>query len=185
MFGAEYAWLVAGAPPRIRGAPPCARAQLASALEGLVTVTAHRGIVGDDTSYSGLTNEMFIQEMENEGVTVSAFAPHTYDAVWAIALALSKAENLWRNVDFDGNGTDREKLGLGQFDYDRKDMAEEFLNQLANLSFVGVSVSINNFVLTKASLKLFVNETFCIQLHCGDFHSLQDFAIITTTISRD
>ncbi|KAL4710596.1 hypothetical protein ACJJTC_003232 [Scirpophaga incertulas] len=139
MFGAEYAWLVAGAPPRIRGAPPCARAQLASALEGLVTVTAHRGIVGDDTSYSGLTNEMFIQEMENEGVTVSAFAPHTYDAVWAIALALSKAENLWRNVDFDGNGTDREKLGLGQFDYDRKDMAEEFLNQLANLSFVGVS----------------------------------------------
>lgn len=54
MFGAEYAWLVAGMPPRIRGPAPCARTQLARALEGLVTVTAHRGIVGDGTSFSGL-----------------------------------------------------------------------------------------------------------------------------------
>lgn len=56
MFGAEYAWLVSGMPPRIRTAAPCARAQLARALEGLVTVTAHRGIVGDIASYSGLVS---------------------------------------------------------------------------------------------------------------------------------
>ncbi|XP_052748761.1 gamma-aminobutyric acid type B receptor subunit 2 [Galleria mellonella] len=143
MFGAEYAWLVAGAPPRVRGAAPCARAHLARALEGLVTVTAHRGLVGDVISYSGLTNEMFYREMESAGVPVSPYAPQTYDAVWAIALALSKAENLWRNLAMtDNNGTSHKrgwKLGLGHFDYDRKDMAEEFLNQLANLSFLGVS----------------------------------------------
>ena len=56
MFGAEYAWLVAGTPPRIRGASPCGRSHLARALEGLVSVTAHRGIVGDVVSYSGLVS---------------------------------------------------------------------------------------------------------------------------------
>ncbi|XP_026732730.1 gamma-aminobutyric acid type B receptor subunit 2 [Trichoplusia ni] len=196
MFGAEYAWLVSGMPPRIRGAPPCSRPQLARALEGLVTVTAHRGIVGDAASFSGLvsgvkrfisvilvvsvlssdgwlntihcgaletskkedmhlwkkyaviihslisyfqTNEMFYREMEAAGVAVSPFAPQTYDAVWAIALALSKAEQLWRSGNRKNNGTNNTKYGLSHFDYDRQDMAKEFLDQLANLSFVGVS----------------------------------------------
>nr|XP_049696592.1 gamma-aminobutyric acid type B receptor subunit 2 [Helicoverpa armigera] len=140
MFGAEYAWLVSGMPPRIRGAPPCARPQLARALEGLVTVTAHRGIVGDGASFSGLTNEMFYREMEAAGVAVSPYAPQTYDAVWAIALALSKAEQLWRSLgNRRSDGTNSTRLGLSHFDYDRQDMAKEFLDQLANLSFVGVS----------------------------------------------
>ncbi|CAK1600618.1 unnamed protein product [Parnassius mnemosyne] len=140
MYGAEYAWLVAGAPPRLRVAAPCARAQLARALEGLVSVTAHRGIAGDVVSFSGLTNEMFHREMERAGVPVSPFAPHTYDAVWAIALSLSKAELLWRSSETLNNTSSKSsRLGLGQFDYDRKDMAEEFLNQFANLSFLGVS----------------------------------------------
>ncbi|XP_050347272.1 gamma-aminobutyric acid type B receptor subunit 2 [Nymphalis io] len=134
MFGAEYAWLVAGAPPRIRGVAPCARVQLARALEGLVSVTAHRGIIGDVVSYSGLTNEKFHRDMQGVGVPISPFAPHTYDAVWAIALALSRAQQLWQNSE-----TNTTKLDLEHFDYDRKDMAEEFLNQLANLSFLGVS----------------------------------------------
>ncbi|KOB74486.1 Gamma-aminobutyric acid type B receptor subunit 2, partial [Operophtera brumata] len=110
MFGAEYAWLVAGLPPRIRGPAPCARTQLARALEGLVSVTAHRGIVGDVTSYSGLTDEMFHREMEASGFPVSPYAPQTYDAVWAIALALAKAEQIWRNTDLGPvsfNGADR------------------------------------------------------------------------------
>ncbi|XP_073949061.1 gamma-aminobutyric acid type B receptor subunit 3, partial [Choristoneura fumiferana] len=143
MWGAEYAWVVAGAPPRVRATPPCARAQLAAALEGLVSVTAHRGIVGDAVAYSGLTNEMFHREMAAAGVSVSPFAPQTYDAVWAIALSLSKAEQLWRSLEMTHhNGTllkGGAMLGLSHFDYNRKDMAEEFLNQLANLSFLGVS----------------------------------------------
>ncbi|XP_063543454.1 gamma-aminobutyric acid type B receptor subunit 2 [Cydia strobilella] len=226
MWGAEYAWVVAGAPPRLRATPPCARAQLATALEGLVSVTAHRGIVGDAVSYSGLvsncentadesphvegarcsgrhapviytghvlnhcrnvtrskkvkvttlatrggmsiahlpkrqhrwfdlnefilmnlfllqTNEMFHREMAAAGVAVSPYAPQTYDAVWAIALALSKAEQLWQSLDMTQyNGTllkGGANMALSHFDYNRKDMAEEFLNQLANLSFLGVS----------------------------------------------
>ncbi|KPI92958.1 Gamma-aminobutyric acid type B receptor subunit 2 [Papilio xuthus] len=138
MYGGEYAWLVAGVPPRPRGAAPCARAQLARALEGLVSVTAHRGIAGDAVSFSGLTNKMFHREMEGFGVAVSRFAPHTYDAVWAIALTLSRAELLWRNAET-LNTTGNRPLSLSHFDYDRKDMAEEFLNQFANLSFLGIS----------------------------------------------
>jgi hypothetical protein len=83
--------------------------------------------------------------MQNAGVSVSAYAPQTYDAVWAIALALSRAETLWRSLEMEANGTEkRTRLGLSQFDYDRKDMAEEFLSQMGNLSFLGVSVSNNN-----------------------------------------
>lgn len=85
---------------------------------------------------------MFHREMEGAGVSVSPFAPHTYDAVWAIALSLSKAEQIWRSTEVNTNSTkETSKLGLGFFDYDRKDMAEEFLSQFANLSFLGVSVS--------------------------------------------
>lgn len=86
---------------------------------------------------------MFHREMEAAGVAVSPYAPQTYDAVWAIALALSKAEQLWRSLENRrSNGTNSTKLGLSHFDYDRQDMAKEFLDQLANLSFVGVSVRI-------------------------------------------
>ncbi|XP_041988490.1 gamma-aminobutyric acid type B receptor subunit 2 isoform X2 [Aricia agestis] len=131
MFGAEYAWLVSGEPPRIRGSTPCPRAHLAKALEGLVSVTAHRGIVGGGESLSGLTNEMFHREMEGEGVAVSQNAHYTYDAVWAIALALSKSEVLWKNQNAN--------LSLTHFDYNRKEMAEEFLSQIGNLSFLGIS----------------------------------------------
>ncbi|XP_028030804.1 gamma-aminobutyric acid type B receptor subunit 2 [Bombyx mandarina] len=137
MFGAEYAWLVAGMPPRIRGTAPCARSQLARALEGLVTVTAYRGIVGDVASFSGLTNQMFHREMEAVGVPVAPYAPQTYDAVWVIALALSRAEQQW-SQGINGTPTNN-KLALDHFDYDRKDMAEDFLNQLESLSFLGVS----------------------------------------------
>lgn len=85
---------------------------------------------------------MFYREMEAAGVPVSPYAPQTYDAVWAIALALSKSEQLWRTSGpAKNNGTNITRLGLSHFDYDRQDMAKEFLDQIANLSFVGVSVS--------------------------------------------
>ncbi|KAI5642744.1 receptor family ligand binding region domain-containing protein [Phthorimaea operculella] len=89
MFGAEYAWLVAGAPLSIRSirSVPCARAHLAHAMEGLVTVTAHRGIVGDLTSYSGL-------------VSVAAYAAyheraHTWRMLWRGWLLSLRIGALW------------------------------------------------------------------------------------------
>ncbi|XP_017046325.1 gamma-aminobutyric acid type B receptor subunit 2 [Drosophila ficusphila] len=62
---------------------------------------------------------------------ISQYAPQTYDAVWAIALALRAAEEHWRRNE--------EQSKLDGFDYTRSDMAWEFLQQLGKLHFLGVS----------------------------------------------
>ncbi|KAH8413015.1 hypothetical protein KR009_007419, partial [Drosophila setifemur] len=62
---------------------------------------------------------------------ISQYAPQTYDAVWAIALALKAAEEHWRRNE--------EQSKLDGFDYTRSDMAWEFLQQLGKLHFLGVS----------------------------------------------
>lgn len=77
------------------------------------------------------TNEMFANELLLEQVPVSKYAPQTYDAVWAIALALTNAELEWSAAN----------TTVGHFDYSRRDMATEFLQQLGQLSFLGISVS--------------------------------------------
>lgn len=64
---------------------------------------------------------------------ISQYAPQTYDAVWAIALALRAAEEHWRRNE--------EQSKLDGFDYTRSDMAWEFLQQMGKLHFLGVSVS--------------------------------------------
>ncbi|EDW13069.2 gamma-aminobutyric acid type B receptor subunit 2 [Drosophila mojavensis] len=62
---------------------------------------------------------------------ISRYAPQTYDAVWAIALALRAAETHWRQ--------NAAQSKLDGFDYTRSDMAWEFLQQLGKLHFLGVS----------------------------------------------
>ncbi|XP_068141556.1 gamma-aminobutyric acid type B receptor subunit 2 [Drosophila tropicalis] len=62
---------------------------------------------------------------------ISQYAPQTYDAVWAIALALRASEEHWRRQEA--------KSKLDGFDYTRSDMAWEFLQQLGKLHFLGVS----------------------------------------------
>lgn len=80
------------------------------------------------------TNSMFIEELKllNVSQPLSRYAPQTYDAVWAIALALRGAEERWKNESTQSN--------LDRFDYTRYDMALEFLHQFSRLSFLGVSV---------------------------------------------
>lgn len=73
---------------------------------------------------------------------ISRYAPQTYDAVWAIGLALKGAEEFWRNESrYLGK---KRRVKLDRFDYTRYDMANEFLNQLSRLNFLGVSVSNSN-----------------------------------------
>lgn len=75
---------------------------------------------------------------------ISRYAPQTYDAVWAIGLALKGAEEFWRN---ESRMMLKERVKLDIFDYTRDDMANEFLNQFSRLNFLGVSVSeLSNFL---------------------------------------
>lgn len=86
---------------------------------------------------------MFVEELNrqlnvSQPPPLSRYAAQTYDAVWAIALALSGAETKWKR--WKNNST--EKLQLDHFDYTRYDMALEFFHQFSRLNFLGVSVRI-------------------------------------------
>jgi len=71
--------------------------------------------------------------MELLSLPVTRYAPQTYDAVWAIAMALHGAQQKWETREF--------PTPLHHFNYNRGDMSEEFLSQLGQLDFLGVSVS--------------------------------------------
>ncbi|XP_037958848.1 gamma-aminobutyric acid type B receptor subunit 2 [Teleopsis dalmanni] len=71
------------------------------------------------------------QIVQEDNAFVSRYAPQTYDAVWAIALALRAAEEHWRKFGIQSK--------LDSFDYTRSDMAWEFLQQMGKLNFLGVS----------------------------------------------
>jgi gamma-aminobutyric acid type B receptor len=79
------------------------------------------------------TNKQFLEELELLSLPVTRYAPQTYDAVWAIALALHGAQQKWETREF--------PTPLHHFDYTRRDMSQEFLSQLGQLDFLGVSVS--------------------------------------------
>lgn len=79
------------------------------------------------------TNKQFLEEMELLSLPVTRYAPQTYDAVWAIAMALHGAQQKWETREF--------PTPLHHFNYNRGDMSEEFLSQLGQLDFLGVSVS--------------------------------------------
>lgn len=69
--------------------------------------------------------------MAKRGVTHSKFAAQTYDAVWAMALALERAEIV----------LNEENSSVAEYTHARKDIATQLLEQLKLLRFVGVSVS--------------------------------------------
>lgn len=86
---------------------------------------------------------MFTDEMLllNVSIPFSKFARQTYDAVFCIVLALTKAEQKWKNESMD--------IKLSNFDYTRDDMSMEFLSQLSKIEFLGVSVSYIQHFLVK------------------------------------
>ena len=84
---------------------------------------------------------MFADQMLNMNISrpFSRFAPNSYDAIWSIALALKGAKDRWKN---DKKGRKNVKKRLELFDYTRKDLAMDFLEQFSLLKFQGISVSI-------------------------------------------
>lgn len=91
---------------------------------------------------------MFIDELHSqlnvsEPPPLSRYAAQTYDAVWAMALALSGAETKWKQWK---NNSSAAQLQLDHFDYTRYDMALEFFHQFSRLNFLGVSVCINMYI---------------------------------------
>ncbi|XP_068085262.1 gamma-aminobutyric acid type B receptor subunit 2 [Anabrus simplex] len=135
MYGSDYAWILQGSPNAVwwKNVSLCPQQHLSAAVEGLLLVSSHNSIVGIRPGASGLTNSKFLEEFETLNLPITRYVPQTYDAVWAIALALRGALFKW--IETAG----RKSPTLKQFDYSRQDMAEEFLKQLGQLNFLGVS----------------------------------------------
>lgn len=71
----------------------------------------------------------------------SRFVHTTYDAVWSIALALKSAQQLWKNESsIIVSGKKRKGKRLDSFDYTKRDMAKDFVDQFRRLKFQGISV---------------------------------------------
>ncbi|XP_058126262.1 gamma-aminobutyric acid type B receptor subunit 2 [Anopheles ziemanni] len=137
MYGAEYAWILQDT--HISSwwlSPPdsCSSKALLTAVENLIIVSSYNSIVGMGTALSGLTNDIFLQKLRDMNVTgaVSQFAPQTYDAVWAMALALRGAEKTWSQKRAN-------RVHLADYDYTRYDIAKELLHQFDLLTFNGIS----------------------------------------------
>ncbi|XP_011637497.1 uncharacterized protein LOC105427462 isoform X2 [Pogonomyrmex barbatus] len=141
MHGGDYAWILPGDTIdslkitgdwwqlHVSNRGECSFSQLLQTLDGLIIVKSHPTVVGNETSASGLTSKKFISELNNTGVTHSKFAGQTYDAVWAMALALAETEVL----------LNRRNESMSQYTHTRKDLAKLLLKQLKNLRFIGVS----------------------------------------------
>ncbi|XP_050084421.1 gamma-aminobutyric acid type B receptor subunit 2 [Anopheles aquasalis] len=140
MYGAEYAWILQDTyiSSWWLTAPggPCTTKALLTAVENLIIVSSYNSIVGMGTALSGLTNGIFLQKLREMNVTgaVSQFAPQTYDAVWAMALALRGAEKSWSQRRRPAN-----RVRLADYDYTRYDIAKELRRQFDLLKFNGIS----------------------------------------------
>lgn len=78
------------------------------------------------------TSANFTSELIRRGVAnATKFAGQTYDAVWAMALALAKTEVL----------LNRQNESMARYTHTRKDLSYRLLEQLKLLHFIGVSVS--------------------------------------------
>ncbi|XP_062705016.1 gamma-aminobutyric acid type B receptor subunit 2-like [Aedes albopictus] len=138
MYGSEYAWILQDTHISfwwLEQNSVCPLPILLKAVENVLLVSSYNSIVGMGTALSGLTNDIFLRKLAEMNVTepVSQFAPQTYDAVWAIALALRGAERTWTQV------AHRNRTRLAHYDYTRFDIAKELLSQFDSLKFNGIS----------------------------------------------
>ncbi|XP_011340881.1 uncharacterized protein LOC105281380 [Ooceraea biroi] len=138
MHGGDYAWILPDDTITLSGMKgdwwhagvgECSHSQLSQTMDGLIIVKSHAQLVGDEVSVSGLTNAEFISELTNRSITHSKFAEQTYDAVWAMALALARTEVL----------LNRQNESMAQYTHTRKDLTYHLLEQLKLQHFIGVS----------------------------------------------
>ncbi|KAK3930424.1 Gamma-aminobutyric acid type B receptor subunit 2, partial [Frankliniella fusca] len=134
VVGEDYAWVLQGAPEDAWWASAdfsCEAGSLGDAVEGLLLVSSYGRSPGDTPSDSGLTYDEFVGAVGREAQPVSELAAQTFDAVWALGLALRNAQRVW--------STSLRSPRLHDFNYHRNEMAREFLRQIALLNFTGVS----------------------------------------------
>ncbi|KAF8790456.1 Gamma-aminobutyric acid type B receptor subunit like protein [Argiope bruennichi] len=143
MYGADYAWIMLGdnddSSWELDSDAECNDHQLRKAVQGVISVGSLYEVVGNGTPISEKSLPEILEEIEFEfDFKSSGYIAQTYDAVWAIALALKEVEEYWRST----NST----FTLGDFTYDNALMAHNIAKTVSNLHFMGISgpVSFHN-----------------------------------------
>jgi gamma-aminobutyric acid type B receptor len=158
----------------------CTAKNLHDTVENVIFVSSFNHIVGHEKSISGLvsksqqklfkppknkssciieinfhsqTKVRFEEELAAMNITepYSRNILTTYDAIWSMALVLKNAEELWRNES--QAYALREHKRLNQFDYNRADIANDFVRQFSRLKFQGISVSSMEFFKSNLIIK--------------------------------
>ncbi|XP_068990324.1 uncharacterized protein GABA-B-R3 isoform X2 [Neodiprion pinetum] len=171
MHGGDYAWILPGDAVDLSGVTgewwhtrpeDCSSSELASTLDGLVIVKSHTVVLGPRKSDAGWTTAEFTTELAARGVTLSRYAAQTFDAVWAMALALSNAENYLNHRN----------ISMAEYTHGRRDLADHILRQLSQLEFMGVSGPVS----FKGADRIGISAFY--QMHG---HTLRRIAIYTPT----
>ncbi|XP_046738327.1 uncharacterized protein LOC124406781 isoform X2 [Diprion similis] len=171
MHGGDYAWILPGDAVDLSGVTgewwhtrpeDCSSSELASTLDGLVIVKSHTVVLGPHKSDAGWTTAEFTTELATRGVTLSRYAAQTFDAVWAMALALSNAENYLNHRN----------ISMAEYTHGRRDLADHILRQLSQLEFMGVSGPVS----FKGADRIGISAFY--QMHG---HTLRRIAIYTPT----
>ncbi|GFS69808.1 gamma-aminobutyric acid type B receptor subunit 2 [Nephila pilipes] len=143
MYGADYAWIVLGDTYESQredySEAECNDHQLMNAMQGVISVGSLYEVVGNETPVSEKILPEILDEIEFQTDSRSSgFVAQTYDAVWAIGLALKETEEYWKLTN--------SSLTLGDFAYDNSFMAKYIARTVSKLRFMGVSgpVSFHN-----------------------------------------
>ncbi|XP_077998724.1 gamma-aminobutyric acid type B receptor subunit 2-like [Glandiceps talaboti] len=148
MYGPKYAWMMPGwfGPNWVSdtwydGIVDCTQEQVEEVLKGTLSVSPfsihHER---DKKGISDLTPNEYFDEYDRyvnyTGDTLTGYtiSPRAYDAIWAISLALNNTMNTLES----SNGTKR----LENFTYGDQEMSEMIMKSFHDISFDGVSGSI-------------------------------------------
>ncbi|XP_054709345.1 gamma-aminobutyric acid type B receptor subunit 2-like [Uloborus diversus] len=136
MHVGEYVWILLGDAAELWWRESsdivCNRRRIANDIRSVVTVSSHYELRENGSAISMITILDVLADIGYNAAPRSiGYIPHTYDAVWAIALAFNHVEEMWRSTN--------SSITLGDFTYDKHVMAQQLSNAVENLHFIGVS----------------------------------------------
>ncbi|KAK4887533.1 hypothetical protein RN001_003804 [Aquatica leii] len=131
MYGMDYVWILQDQTALWWKNPKeCQDEFLRQSVEGLILVSDYNYLSNNETAISGIhSNKVFEEQLNISKMSISKYAPQTYDAIWAMALTLRQTI-LCKHDGY-----------LKEFNYKDSTMLKQFVDAIESLKFVGISVS--------------------------------------------
>ncbi|KAF5280932.1 hypothetical protein FQR65_LT14919, partial [Abscondita terminalis] len=129
MYGMDYVWIIQDQTTLWwKNSNECKDDSLRQAVEGLILVSDYNYLSNNETAISGIqSNKLFEEQLNISKLTISKYAPQTYDAIWTMALTLRQTI-LCKHDGY-----------LMEFNYKDSTMLKQFVTAIESLKFVGIS----------------------------------------------